>query len=74
MVIWIGANASPIYVTKSGEESRKDATPKGFPQEGRVGCITPFAHQKGKAYAAILNYQFGDWKPYICMTTDYGTT
>jgi len=61
-------------VTKSGEESRKDATPKGFPQEGRVDCITPSAHQKGKAYAAILNYQFGDWKPYICMTTDYGAT
>jgi hypothetical protein len=61
-------------VTKNGGESWKDATPKGFPKESGVGRITPSAHQKGKARAAILNYQFGDWKPYICMTTDYGAT
>lgn len=73
-VIWVGANDGPIHVTKDGGKSWKNVTPKGLPKGGRVDGITPSAHHKGKAYVAILNYQLGDWKPYIFMTTDYGAS
>jgi hypothetical protein len=37
-----------------------------------VDCVEPSPHKEGKAYAAILRYQLGDWKPYIFRTTDSG--
>lgn len=73
-VIWVGSNDGPIHVTRNGGESWADVTPKGLPTGGRVDCISPSSHQKGKAYAAILRYQLGDWKPYIYMTKDYGVS
>lgn len=73
-VIWIGANDGPIHVTKDGGKSWTNVSPANLPAGGRVDCISPSYHKKGKAYAAILRYQLGDWKPYIYMTNDYGDT
>ncbi len=71
-LIWTGANDGPIYITKDGGKSWENVTPKTVPPGGRVDCIEPSSHQEGKAYAAILRYQLGDWMPYIVKTTDYG--
>jgi photosystem II stability/assembly factor-like uncharacterized protein len=71
-LIWIGANDGPIHVTKDGGKSWENVTPKQLPPGGRVDCIEPSPHKEGKAYAAILRYQLGDWKPYIYKTLDYG--
>ncbi|MEQ8424539.1 MAG: hypothetical protein RIA63_07500 [Cyclobacteriaceae bacterium] len=71
-LIWVGANDGPIHVTKDGGKNWENVTPKQLPPGGRVDCIEPSPHKEGKAYAAILRYQLGDWKPYIYKTTDYG--
>lgn len=71
-LIWVGANDGPIHVTKDGGKNWENVTPKSLPPGGRVDCIEPSPHQEGKAYAAILRYQLGDWMPYIYKTTDYG--
>jgi len=71
-VIWVGANDGPIHVTKDGGKTWNDVTPEGLPEGGRVDCVSPSPHQAGKAYAAILRYQLGDWHPYIYKTLDYG--
>lgn len=71
-LIWIGANDGPIHVTKDGGKNWENVTPKDLPPGGRVDCIEPSLHQEGKAYAAILRYQLGDWMPYIYKTSDYG--
>jgi photosystem II stability/assembly factor-like uncharacterized protein len=71
-LIWTGANDGPIHVTKDGGKSWENVTPKQLPPGGRVDCIEPSPHKEGKAYAAILRYQLGDWKPYIYKTLDYG--
>ena len=71
-LIWTGANDGPIHVTKDGGKTWENVTPKQLPPGGRVDCIEPSWHKEGKAYAAILRYQLGDWKPYIYRTTDYG--
>lgn len=73
-VIWVGSNDGPIHVTRDGGGTWSEVTPKDLPKGGRVDCIAPSPHKKGKAYAAILRYQLGDWKPYIYMTKDYGNT
>lgn len=73
-LIWVGANDGPIHVTRDGGKTWQDVTPKDLPPGGRVDCVEPSPHKEGKAYAAILRYQMGDWKPYIYKTTDYGKT
>ena len=37
-----------------------------------MDAVEPSPHDPAKAYACILRYQLGDWKPYIYKTTDYG--
>lgn len=73
-LIWVGANDGPIHVTKDGGKTWDNVTPSIVPKGGRVDCIEPSPHKEGKAYAAILLYQVGDWKPYLVKTTDYGKT
>ncbi|MDX1939659.1 MAG: hypothetical protein SFU99_03860 [Saprospiraceae bacterium] len=71
-LIWVGANDGPIHVTQNGGKSWENVTPKSLLPGGRVDCVEPSPHRAEKAYAAILRYQLGDWKPYIFKTEDYG--
>jgi len=70
-LIWVGANDGPVHVTSDGGKSWKNVTPQ-MPGGGRVDAVEPSPHKVGKAYACILRYQLGDWKPYIYKTTDFG--
>lgn len=71
-VIWTGANDGPIYVTQNDGETWQNVTPPKVPKGGRVDAVEPSPHNPAKAYACILRYQLGDWKPYIVKTTNYG--
>lgn len=71
-VIWTGANDGPIYVTQNDGETWQNVTPAKVPKGGRVDAVEPSPHNPAKAYACILRYQLGDWKPYIVKTTNYG--
>ena len=71
-VIWTGANDGPIYVTQNDGETWQNVTPSKVPKGGRVDALEPSPHNPAKAYACILRYQLGDWKPYIVKTTNYG--
>ncbi|MFT4567018.1 MAG: hypothetical protein ACI9FN_001981, partial [Saprospiraceae bacterium] len=71
-VIWVGSNDGPIHVTQDGGTNWTDVTPRGLPKGGRVDAIEPSPHNPAKAYAAILLYQLGDWKPYLYKTVNYG--
>ena len=71
-LIWVGANDGPIHVTADGGENWTNVTPKQLPSGGRVDGVEPSSHNAQKAYACILRYQLGDWKPYIFRTTDLG--
>jgi len=73
-VIWVGANDGPIHVTRDGGASWTDVTPKDLGPYGRVQTIEASPHRKGKAYAAILRYQLGDFAPYAYRTEDYGAS
>lgn len=71
-VIWVGANDGPVHVTRNNGESWDDVTPRRLPPGGRVDAVEPSPHDAAKAYIAVLRYQFGDWKPYIYRTNDFG--
>ena len=70
-VIWAGANDGPIHVTRDGGRTWSRVTPP-VPAGGRVQTIEASPHRRGAAYAAVLRYQLGDFKPYIYATGDYG--
>lgn len=70
-LIWTGANDGPVYVTRDGGKKWENVTPP-MAGGGRVDCVEPSRHKEGKAYAAILRYQLGDWRPYIYKTENYG--
>jgi len=71
-VIWTGSNDGPVYVTKDGGKTWKNVTPKGLPPGGRVHTIEDSPHRKGSAYVSVYRIYFGDFKPYLYMTNDYG--
>jgi photosystem II stability/assembly factor-like uncharacterized protein len=71
-VIWSGSNDGPVYVTQDNGESWQNVTPRDLPPGGRVDAVEPSPHSAAKAYIAVLRYQFGDWKPYIYKTEDFG--
>ncbi len=71
-LIWVGANDGPIHVTRNGGRDWKNVTPPSLPPGGRVDAVEPSPHRAAKAYACILRYQLGDWRPYLYRTDNYG--
>jgi photosystem II stability/assembly factor-like uncharacterized protein len=71
-VIWAGSNDGPVHVTQDGGETWENVTPRGLPQGGRVDSVEPSPHNAAKAYITVMRYQFGDWRPYIYKTEDFG--
>jgi photosystem II stability/assembly factor-like uncharacterized protein len=73
-VIYTGANDGPVYITRDEGKNWKNITPSSLPGGGRIDCIEPSVHSKGKVYFSVLRYQLGDWKPYIYRSLDYGNS
>ncbi|MFN8571079.1 MAG: hypothetical protein U0132_03415 [Gemmatimonadaceae bacterium] len=71
-VIWTGANDGPFFVTRDNGKTWTKITPAGQPPGCRVQNIEPSPHRAASAYYAVLCYQFGDFRPYIWRTDDYG--
>ncbi|MEM9209781.1 MAG: hypothetical protein AAGA61_11070, partial [Pseudomonadota bacterium] len=71
-VIWTGSNDGPVYVTRDNGETWQNVTPRGLPPGGRVDSVEPSPHDAATAYIAVLRYQFGDWKPYVYKTDNFG--
>ena len=75
-VIWTGSDDGLIHVTKDGGKSWENVTPPSnmSPKLNMINCIDPSPFQKGKVYVAATSYKFGDYKPYLYKTEDYGKT
>lgn len=73
-VLWAGANDGPVHLSRDNGKTWKRITPTGLPPGGRVQNIEPSPHRKGSAYLAIYRYLLDDWRPYIYLTNDYGTS
>ena len=73
-VIWTGSDDGLIHITLDGGENWKNVTPQDMPEWMMINSIEINPFEKGGVYVAGTKYKSGDFKPYLFMTTDYGTT
>jgi len=73
-VLWAGSDDGLIHVSRDNGKSWVNVTPKALPDWGSVNIIEPSPHDPARAFAAVLKYQLGDWKPYVFVTNDYGAS
>ena len=73
-VIWTGSDDGLIHVSRDNGATWTNVTPKDSPRLNMMNCIDINPFQKGGVYVAATHYKFGDYKPYIYKTLDYGKT
>ena len=71
--LWVGTDDGLVQLTRDGGSSWSNVTPAGL-AEGMINSIELSPHNPGTAFIAFNRYKFGDFKPYVYITTDYGAT
>lgn len=76
MVIWAGTDDGNLHVTRDGGTTWTNVAGnlRGIPKGAWVTSVEPSAHQTGVCFATLDNHMYGDMKPYILRTTDFGAT
>ncbi|MGI9076390.1 MAG: WD40/YVTN/BNR-like repeat-containing protein, partial [Gemmatimonadaceae bacterium] len=70
--IWTGSDDGYVQITRDAGRTWTNVTPKDLGDFTRVSLIEASPHVAGKAYVAAHRHQFGDLRPTIWRTTDYG--
>lgn len=73
-LLWVGSDDGLIHLSRDGGENWKNVTPKGLPDWIMINSLEPDPHQDGGCYVAATMYKWGDFKPYLYKTSDYGET
>ncbi len=73
-LLWVGSDDGLIHVSKDGGSSWENVTPNFLPQWIMINSIEPDPHLDGGCYVAATMYKWGDYKPYLLRTRDYGQT
>lgn len=75
-VIWVGTDDGNVQLTRNGGKSWTNLTPRiqGLPKNAWVSSIDPGHSEEGTAYATFDLHTFGDMRPYVYKTNDYGQT
>ena len=71
-VIWTGSDDGLVHVTTDGGAHWGEVRPPMLPTWSTVTCIEPSHSEAGTAYVSASRYRWGDTKPYVYKTTDYG--
>jgi len=69
---WAGSDDGLLHISRDKGQNWENITPKGMPFEGTINKIELSAHQPGRAFVAVYNYRYNDFKPYIYRTNNYG--
>ena len=74
-LIYVGTDDGLIQVTENDGSSwrRIDRLP-GVPDTSYIADLFASAHDDNTVYASVINYQRGDFKPYVLRSTDRGRT
>lgn len=70
-VIYTGSDDGRVMLTRNGGESWQDVTPANV-EDGIVNSIEVSPHDAGTVHITVLRHKFGDFKPYIFTSDDYG--
>ena len=75
-LIWVGTDDGNVQVTRDGGKSWNNVVGniKGLPKNAWVTSIDPGHFEEGTAYASFDLHAFGDMRPYVYKTSDFGQT
>ena len=75
-LIWVGTDDGNIQITRDGGKTWKNVVSniKGLPKSAWVSSIDAGHFDEGTAYATFDLHTFGDMRPYVYKTTDFGQT
>ena len=75
MMVWVGTDDGNVQLTRDGGKTWTNVTKNlGLPPNAWVSSIDAGHFDKGTAYATFDLHTFGDMRPYVCRTTDFGAT
>lgn len=69
--IWVGSDDGQVHVTKDGGKHWANVTPAGL-GDSYVHSIEASPQDPARAYVVANRYRFGDQRPMIYMTNNYG--
>jgi photosystem II stability/assembly factor-like uncharacterized protein len=75
-LIWVGTDDGNVQVTRDGGKTWKNVVGniKGLPKNAWVSSIDAGHFDEGTAYATFDLHTFGDMRPYVYKTTNFGQT
>lgn len=71
-VIWCGSDDGLLHITRDNGSSWTNVTPSKMPEWALINSIEVDPHNKGGLYVVATLYKWGDYKPYLFYTSDYG--
>ena len=75
-LIWVGTDDGNVQLTRDGGKNWKNVTTniKGLPKSAWVSSIEAGHFETGTAFATFDLHTFGDMRPYVYKTIDFGET
>jgi photosystem II stability/assembly factor-like uncharacterized protein len=73
-VIWVGTDDGLVQVTRDGGQHWQQAKIPGLEPLDTISMIEPSPFTAAAAYAVMDRHPWGDFRPYIYRTEDYGRT
>jgi photosystem II stability/assembly factor-like uncharacterized protein len=75
-LIWVGTDDGNLQITRDGGKHWTNVVEKipGLAKNSWVSTVTASRFQEGTAYATFDRHTFGDMKPYVYKTSDFGNT
>jgi photosystem II stability/assembly factor-like uncharacterized protein len=75
-VIWVGTDDGNVQITRDGGKTWTNVVGniQGLPKNAWVSSIDAGHFDEGAAYATFDLHTFGDMRPYVYKTTDFGKT
>lgn len=74
-VLWVGSYDGLVHLSRNGGRTWKNVTPRVIQRlGGDISSISPSPFKAGVAWISVDRHLFGDAKPYIFRTTNYGRT
>ncbi len=73
-LIWTGSDDGLLHISTDGGKNWSDVTPPMAPKNLMFNSVDPDPHTPGGVYVAGTSYKFGDYRPYLFVSKDYGKT
>ncbi|MEM1188605.1 MAG: hypothetical protein AAGI72_08770 [Pseudomonadota bacterium] len=75
-VIWVGTDDGNLHITRDDGKSWANVKDNvtGLPEFAWISKIHASEHDAGTAFVTVDHHRSDDYRPYVFMTTDFGTT